>query len=276
MKARAATPLSILLVLLFCSVAIAGYGQDADITRLPGVREAVQYDTFYIGSMFRGTRIRRESYNREGFLASVYVDWRREEYPFRYTRLYRYQDGKLAAVIDMDQDSTVSDRDYYFYNRSGQITRIVSYRRDSSIRQVDSFHYHHAGSIREHYNYFPGVLPVRHKKTEALDASGRPVRVTEYAGGTVETITRITYDAGGRKIKEETTFKKHNSTSTWRYTYDAQGDLLENRQEDADIYRPTLEQVRYLRKDGKGNWLAKQEYQNGELSGSTSRILLYY
>ena len=218
---------NLLLNLVLLCASISGCCQESQYTSIKGIKEIVQNDTLYHSKVFYGVRISKSSYNSDGLLISFEDDWQREGYPIKSRTLYQYENGKITAEIHYRKDSSIGERNYYYYDSCGRFVKNVSYMDDSTIRRVDSFVYSIAGKQRDRYTYFPTLYrEYGPSSTEFLNDTGNPIKFLGYYDGEIDEINHITYNAKGDVVKKVNTNPKVKSKVTSEYVYNKFGDLV--------------------------------------------------
>ena len=268
----------LIFTFIVLSIWISGCCQQSKAPVLKGIKEIVQINNYGVdGLVFNGIEITKMKYSQEGLLISIETDWKRKQDTIINKKIYKYEKGKKKSESYYYKDGTAGEFNYYYYDSLGRLLKCIYHMSDSSIRRVDSFYYNNASKMRERYEYFPSFPSgLSHTLSDSFNSAGYPVKEIHYLGESVVEIDIITYNSKGQEVKRvNTNFRTSDKGTTYSY-YNDYGDPLGDKTifEHDDMEIENI--ISYNKRDGRNNWLSKQEILVGKLFSKSTRVIYYY
>ncbi len=192
-----------------------------------------------------------KSYSRVGNDAGVY-----QAYPFSESTYTYDTDGDYTSYVYQcyDQDGNVISKKERTYNADGKTANEKNYNLTDGVLGLyseDIYEYDGNGylvKLTENYvndEYSDSVTVYEN------DAEGNVQKMTQYYDGEETYVTVFTY-ANGLEISSETTYVPEGYVSSRNeYDYDANGNVIEEREYDSDSYYVNGEYTTQLRLDSK-------------------------
>ena len=185
-----------------------------------------------------------------------------------HKRIYKYSAGRQNEVEEYLPSGKLVQRVIYVYDDEGNRTERNNYLPDGNLWSKSTFVYdakgqktectkfNSTGDMTEHFSY-------------SYDANGNQVMEQHITLG-----NKNKPDYKNARDIEPTTDRTLNYVKTWRY--DDSGKVISEMDNMGGIPQPFETFFNYAEYDGAGNWLLKEDVENGKIVSTTRRIIEYY
>ena len=217
----------------------------------------------------QGNKIEHAHYNGDGSLHSKY--------------LYKYDSqGNTIEEAWYKGDGSLEEKAFCKYNAHGKISEKNYYNRYDSLIYQTVYEYDSHGNLTFEAGYdnsgFDGERRLRHQHSFEYDSHGNVIGWEEMCSSLSTSHYlqhRYTYDAQGHMIEETLEYEKELVYNKTLYEYDSKGNVIKIAEYKNDIdplrlkydvsydYKKcTLSKTTVIKYDAQGNWIEKIEYKS--------------